>query len=190
MDVLSFQARFQIPNRCEQYNLPILANLNIERMRVERFYLLLIILFIFSACQEQEGKEVKTQRTKSMDEFIRIPTEDGKVKSGDMAKIDFDHTEFSFDTILQGQSVEHVYPFTNTGKRDLMIADVTSSCGCTVPYFTEEPVPPGNTGEIRIVFDSEGKNGHQDKKIRIFANTFPNETVISIIGFVKEKENK
>lgn len=187
---MSFQARFQILNRCELYILPNLAHLNIERMRVESFYLLLIILFIFSACQEQEGKEVQTQRTKSMDEFIRIPTKDGKVKSEDMAKIDFDHMEFSFDTILEGQSVEHVYPFTNTGKKDLMIADVTSSCGCTVPYFTEEPVAPGNTGEIKIVFDSEGKNGHQDKKIRIFANTFPNETVISITGFVKEKQNK
>jgi hypothetical protein len=148
----------------------------------------LVFLIIALSCQNEQESEVQPQRTTSIDEFIRIPTKNGEVDKENMAAIKFDHTYFSFDTIQEGQTVEHVYPFKNTGKKDLLIADVTTSCGCTVPYYPDKPISPGNGDEIKVVFDSEDKVGHQDKKISIFANTYPNETQITISGYVKEKK--
>ncbi|HAD11713.1 MAG TPA: DUF1573 domain-containing protein, partial [Saprospirales bacterium] len=59
-----------------------------------------------------------------------------------------------------------------------------SSCGCTVPEWPEEPIPPGGTGEIKAKFDTEGKMKEQKKTITVTANTYPNETKIMLKGMV------
>lgn len=157
-------------------------------MLLKRFSFLLFLVLVLS-CQTEEEQEVNTERTNSIDEFIRMPTDNGKVDTSEMATLKFDHQVFSFDTIQEGQTVEHVFSFQNTGHSSLMIADVTSTCGCTVPDYPKKPIPAGETSEIKVVFDSKDQSGRQDKKISIFANTFPNETVISMKGYVQEKNN-
>ncbi|MEJ7661957.1 MAG: DUF1573 domain-containing protein [Hymenobacter sp.] len=58
--------------------------------------------------------------------------------------------------------MRHTFKFTNTGKSPLLIADATASCGCTTPSWTKEPIAPGATGEMEVLFDSRGKRGpHQ-----------------------------
>lgn len=61
------------------------------------------------------------------------------------------------------QSVEFV--FTNTGDKPLIIQQVLPSCGCMVPSFTQEPIPPGKNGKLKIVYNGKGKFPGDFKKI-------------------------
>lgn len=74
-------------------------------------------------------------------------------------------------TVMEGQKVEVVFRFQNTGSKPLVIASATPSCGCTVPAKPEKPVMPGQEGEIKAVFDSQGRPGSNHKTITVVANT-------------------
>jgi hypothetical protein len=91
--------------------------------------------------------------------------------SGKLAEAKFESLEHDFGDIKSGDKVEHVYKFTNTGKADLVISSAKPSCGCTVPSYTQTPVKPGESGEIKAVFDSTGKSGSQNKTITVTMNT-------------------
>jgi hypothetical protein len=100
--------------------------------------------------------------------------------SGKMPIIKFESTDHDFGTINEGDKVEHVYKFKNEGNADLVISAVKASCGCTVPTYTETPVKPGQTGEIKAVFDSSGKPGMQQKTVTVTLNT---ETGTEMLNF-------
>jgi hypothetical protein len=77
----------------------------------------------------------------------------------------------SFGKIAEGQKLEVVYHFTNTGTRPLIISKVEPGCGCTVAETPKEPIAPGNEGLIKAAFDSNGRIGSQHKSIMVYANT-------------------
>ena len=89
------------------------------------------------------------------------------------AIITFDETSHNFGNVIQGEKVEYSFKFTNTGDKDLLITDATSSCGCTVPDWPKEPIRPGKTAYMKVVFNSAGKEGYTVKEISIRANTNP-----------------
>lgn len=107
--------------------------------------------------------------------------------SGKLAKMEFEETEYNFGEIIQGQVVEHVFKFKNTGDNDLLIQDAKGSCGCTVPEYPKTPIKPGETSEIRVKFDSTNKTNHQEKTVTLVANTEPNVTTLKIKGDVVVK---
>ena len=49
----------------------------------------------------------------------------------------------------------------NIGKNPLIINHAKGSCGCTVPEWPREPIIAGGEGEIRVKFNSKGKQGEQ-----------------------------
>ncbi|MFZ2897934.1 MAG: DUF1573 domain-containing protein [Saprospiraceae bacterium] len=110
------------------------------------------------------------------------PTETATVPTGPTTTIQFAETEFDFGTVDQGEAVTHVYKFKNTGNEPLIISSAKGSCGCTVPKWPNEPVPPGKEGEMLVEFDTKGKSGMQNKKVTITANTNPQQTFIYIKG--------
>jgi len=101
----------------------------------------------------------------------------------------FDEELYEFGVISQGEKVNYDYSFTNTGKSDLVIASAKGSCGCTVPDWPKRPIAPGETGVIKVKFDSYGKSGKQHKKVTIVANTQPSTNVIALKGEVIAPEN-
>ena len=98
--------------------------------------------------------------------------------------ISYQETEFDFGAIKEGETVTHVFNFTNTGKEPLIISNAKGSCGCTVPSWPREPIPPGGKGDIKVEFNSKGKTGLQTKKVTITANTEPTQTFLTISGNV------
>lgn len=82
----------------------------------------------------------------------------------------FEKTEFNFGEINQGDKVSHTFSFTNTGDAPLIISNARASCGCTVPKWPREPIAPGQTSKIDVVFNSAGKRGRQTKSITITTN--------------------
>lgn len=85
--------------------------------------------------------------------------------------IQFDTTYHDFGTLVQGEKVEYTFKFKNTGTADLIIHDAYSTCGCTVPKFSDKPIHPGEEGKIDVIFNSEGKRGLQYKTVTIKLNT-------------------
>lgn len=120
----------------------------------------------------------------------------GETASADAGKTDealpvitFEDTEHDFGTIKEGDVVEHVFKFKNTGEAPLVIQNATAPCGCTVPTWTKEPIPPGGTGEIVVQFNSKGKVGQQTKQVTITANTKPEVSQVTIKAFVEGTGN-
>lgn len=74
-------------------------------------------------------------------------------------------------TIDEGEKLEIVYRFKNTGEKPLVIKDVRPSCGCTVAEKPLEPIAPGKEGLIKAEFNSHGKQGQTHKTITVTANT-------------------
>jgi hypothetical protein len=89
--------------------------------------------------------------------------------------ITFDEMVHNFGNVTQGEKVEYSFKFTNTGDKDLLITDATSSCGCTVPDWPKEPIKPGKSSYMKVVFNSAGKEGYTEKEIVIRANTNPEQ---------------
>lgn len=102
--------------------------------------------------------------------------------------ISFTEYEWDFGTINEGDRVEHVFQFTNTGSEPLVLEKCKGSCGCTVPQCPKEPIQPGQTGEIKVAFNSKGKKNNQTKKVTITANTEPVQTVLTIRAQVTPEE--
>jgi hypothetical protein len=78
--------------------------------------------------------------------------------------------------INEGQMVEVVFRFRNTGKKPLVIRGVHPGCGCTVANPPAEPIAPGAEGEIKATFDSKGRPGVNHKSISVDANTNGSQT--------------
>ena len=106
------------------------------------------------------------------------------VPTGPKTKMSFTEETYDFGTVSEGDKVEHIYKFKNSGNEPLIISNAQGSCGCTVPQWPKEPIAPGKTGEIKVVFDSKGKAGKQSKTVTITANTEPATTTINITGEV------
>ena len=77
--------------------------------------------------------------------------------------------EFNFGTIPQGKPVYHFFEVTNTGKDPMVISNVQTSCGCTTPEWSKEPIAPGGTAKVRVGYNAAGE-GHFDKTITIMYN--------------------
>jgi hypothetical protein len=99
----------------------------------------------------------------------------------DSVAFKFEEEKFDFGDINQGQQVEHIFKFTNTGVKPLVISNIVTSCGCTAPTWPKNPIPPKGNGEIKIDFNSAGKSGKQNKVITIMSNAVgnPNHIVIT-----------
>lgn len=105
-----------------------------------------------------------------------------------MPKITFAETGiYDFGTLTEGDTVEHVFGFTNTGEFPLIINNITASCGCTTPEWPREPVAPGAKSSVQVRFNSRGKMGEQNKTITIFANTDPATTDLQFKALVLPK---
>lgn len=101
-----------------------------------------------------------------------------------------DSGTFHFDTIMQGDKVEHTYHIVNTGNKNLLIARAFGSCGCTVPEFPKDPVKPGDTAAIHVTFNSAGKANDQIKTVTVVCNTVLRNEMLYLKGFVKEEKKQ
>lgn len=83
--------------------------------------------------------------------------------------IQFEEETHDFGELMQGGDASYVFKFTNNGTADLVISSAKGSCGCTVPKWSSEPVPPGAEGEIKVQYDSN-RIGGINKSVTINSN--------------------
>lgn len=112
-----------------------------------------------------------------------------KMNPADYPVIKFDAMEHDFGTIKQGDKVEHIFKFTNTGKNVLTVIEVRPSCGCTAPEWTKTPVKKGQSGEIKIIFNSSGKSGQVQKTVALLTNTMNGNEILTFKANIIGGEN-
>ncbi len=129
------------------------------------------------------GKFVKIMNMKRLAIFLLMTVLLYPVLAQDAQKtngpvLTLEKISHDFGDIQQGDVVEHVFKFTNTGNEPLIITNVQVSCGCTTPQWTKEPVMPGGKGEIKVGFNSAGRMGIQSKSLPVISNAV-NDVVIN-----------
>jgi len=93
---------------------------------------------------------------------------------------------YDFGKVTDGEKVEYNYRFKNIGKNPLIVTNVSASCGCTVPQKPEQPIKPGETGFIKVVFNSQGRVGEAHKEVTVISNAYPGFPILQLKGEVTE----
>jgi len=89
--------------------------------------------------------------------------------SNAQAKISFKNETVDYGKIVKGSDGVRVFEFTNTGDAELVITNVKSSCGCTVPKKPEEPIAPGASSSIEVKYDTN-RVGPIRKTVTVYSN--------------------
>lgn len=105
------------------------------------------------------------------------------------AKIEFKSETIDYGEIEKGSDGVRVFEFTNTGTAPLVISNVKSSCGCTIPKKPEDPILPGKTGQIQVKYDTK-RVGPIRKAITVTSNADTPTKVLKIKGTVKAEGAK
>ncbi len=140
-------------------------------------FMVLCSLLFLNGCR-QDGQN--GQETIPADLVNNPNSASGNKGKGSLPVIQFEETEHDFGRIIEGESVSYSFNFKNSGKSDLIIAEVSSSCGCTVPSYPKIPIRPGDSGVVKVAFSSNGRRGYQSKSVLVVSNTQPNTTEIRI----------
>jgi len=138
---------------------------------MNKFILSIFVIITLASCNEK--KEVTT-------DLVNIPaTASSEIVNGNLPKFEFKRKTFDFGAIKAGEVLSHTFKFKNVGNADLIITNVASSCGCTVPKYSKDPLKPGSEGFIEVIFDSSGRTGMQHKTVTVIANTQPNKVELA-----------
>jgi hypothetical protein len=109
--------------------------------------------------------------------------EEAAVESG--AKIEFEKETHDYGTVKQYGDGSCEFKFTNTGTEPLMISNAKGSCGCTVPEWPREPIAPGESGVIKVKYDTK-RVGPFGKSVTLQSNASNEPTkTIRIKGTVE-----
>lgn len=107
----------------------------------------------------------------------------GAVAQEKIAKIEFKTDVIDYGTIDKGSDGVRVFEFTNTGNAPLIISNVKSTCGCTVPKKPKGPILPGATGKIEVKYDTNRVNPIR-KTITVTSNADTPTVALKIKGLV------
>ena len=139
---------------------------------------ILTVSFFFSACNKSASSKINPNNKLSIQ------------KESSYAEITFDKVFHDFGMVNEGEIVKTIFKFTNTSENDLYIVDALGSCGCTVPKYPKNvPIKPGQTGEIEVNFDTNGRPDLQQKMVKVSANTVNGGQLLRIQAFVEPKIN-
>lgn len=110
-------------------------------------------------------------------------------KHATKAHIEFKDGSHNFGKVIFGQPASYGFVFTNTGVDTLIINEVQSTCGCTIPTWSQDPVAPGEKGIIEVSYDSR-RSGEFEKGITVFSNADNSAMLLVISGYVTPNPHK
>ncbi|MDH5412782.1 MAG: DUF1573 domain-containing protein [Flavobacteriaceae bacterium] len=143
--------------------------------------LTILVTFSLISCKENVASKINKENLEVAKE------RDYKLNQG-AAAITFSNTEHDFGVINEGDIVETTFSFKNTGKSELIITNAVGSCGCTVPEWPKEPIAVGESGQIKVKFNSQGKPNKQSKTITLTTNTANGKETVLVKAEVTPKQ--
>ncbi len=101
----------------------------------------------------------------------------------------FENTTHDYGNIPQGGDGTYEFVFKNTGAKPVILTNVRSSCGCTIPEWPREPIASGQEARIKVRYNTQIA-GRFSKKISVYADSISTPIVLSIKGNVEAAEQK
>lgn len=134
-------------------------------------FIIFAVLFFSTSCEDNEDNKLE------------------KINFTGKPQIEFLKTSHDFGTLKEGEIVECVFKFKNTGEAPLAIIYVNADCGCTVPEFSKNEILPGEEGKIKVIFDSSGFRNNIYKTIDVETNA--DSTIIELVltAFIEHNNN-
>ena len=150
-------------------------------MKKTSLILFALVLMNLNSCKENATEKINQDNVEKAAErdaqTIVFPT------------ISFDKTLHDFGEIENGTPVETVFSYTNSGRSPLVVTDIKSTCGCTVPQgWSKEPLMPGESSQFSVKFNGKGAN-KVSKTITLTTNTEKGREQVRITAFVKPDPN-
>ena len=136
-----------------------------------KFENIIILLLCFFSCNLNESANKN---------HIYIPSKNNNKSNFERPNIKFSKLNFNFGTIEKGEIISRYITFKNDGKRDLVISNVKSSCGCTIADWSKNPIAPNHSDSILLVLNTSSLNGKIMKTVTLTSNSKPNTKVITI----------
>ena len=144
---------------------------------MNKYLLFLLVAPLLFSCDVRRKDKIADGMLKQFEKLMK-----------DTTSVQMLDSVYNFGKVTDGEKVEFSYRFKNTGLKPLVVSSATASCGCTVPQKPEKPVLPGETGFIKVVFDSKGRPGTAHKNITVLSNAYPPFPELVLTGEVIKKE--
>jgi|TARA_B100001059_G_scaffold42668_1_gene34441 hypothetical protein len=145
---------------------------------MKKIIYLFAFIFVLTSCGDDPFSKVKSENVKSAAVRDNTPFK--------YPVMSFDRKVHDFGTIDDGVPQETVFSYTNTGEAPLVISDIKSTCGCTVPQdWSRAPLLPGESSKFTVKFNGKGAN-KTTKTVTINANTQNGSESVRIIAFINK----
>lgn len=157
------------------------------RDTMKKYVIGVFCLSLLSSCSTDEIKDNRNAEVEStisangtsakeMEESLKKIREEEEARERAIKEsattLQFDRLEHDFGNTKPEVENKTTFKVTNTGDKPLVIEDVSASCGCTTPKKPEQPIPPGKSDVIEVVFKANpGQEGVQSKTVTVTANT-------------------
>jgi uncharacterized membrane protein len=140
------------------------------------FFLAFTVTFLLTSCGNDPFSKVETKNVEVASQRDAVAT--------NFAEMTFDKTSHDFGTINDGQAQETMFSYTNTGDTPLVVTDIKSTCGCTVPQgWSRQPLSPGESSQFTVKFNGKGAN-KVSKTVTVTANTKKGRETVRISAFI------
>jgi len=137
---------------------------------------LFVFILVFTSCGDDPFSKVKTENVEQAAVRDNTPSK--------FPVMTFDKKLHDFGTIMDGEAQETVFSYTNTGEAPLVITEIKSTCGCTVPQdWSRAPLLPGESSQFTVKFNGKGMN-KTSKTVTIKANTQRGTESVRISAFI------
>ena len=153
---------------------------------MKKYLLFFFTATIFIGCDIKRNDRIADDSLVKEEKQKKELTEKITAALKDSTTVQLIDSVYDFGKVKQGELVTHSFTFKNTGSKPLVVQDAHASCGCTVPEKPEQPIKPGETGIIKVVFNTKDKSDHQEKIITVNSNARPEFGDLKITGIVEK----
>ena len=129
------------------------------------------------------GNPVLNPKVKEL--YLNLVTGSHSSKSSKQTtQVSVNQTELDFGTFPKEEKQEGSFVLTNTGNGLLVIQDIITSCGCTKVEYSKEPVRPGGTLEVKVIYEAEQAE-HFNKTVTVYCNAENSPLRLTVKGNAK-----
>ncbi len=139
-----------------------------------------LCMVAFTSCKEDAASKVKSEN-------VAVAAE-RDANAGNFPVLELDKETHDFGTLMNGTPVETVFKYKNTGNSMLVVSNIKSTCGCTVPSNYTKEVAPGETGQFTVKFNGKG-NGKVSKSLTMTTNTEKGTQIVKISAMIEPDPN-
>jgi hypothetical protein len=144
------------------------------------------LLLLLGACQSSTNTPAGT--TSGGPQGGAPASGDLKVIPGQATDLHFAHFEMNFKPVTSGDTVKAVYPFKNASDHTVKISQAAVSCACMQPSYPQGNIQPGQVGEVKVNFVTEGQKGRHEKIISIVLEGNPEPITLRLNGEIVPKQ--